>query len=81
MQEEVPEVIVEDLVLTNDPTVVYDVDFLQNEFCTSFETMSITDFGACASYVNLELFIAYASLLAGLLIGFIISKAVADSWS
>lgn len=65
----------------NDPTIVYDVNFLQNEFCTSFETMSITDFGACSSYINLEMTISYLSLFAGLLIGFIIAKAVADSWT
>lgn len=75
------EVIIDDGFIRNDPTIVYDTKFFQTEFCTTFETMSITDFNACVSYINLELFIAYASLFAGLLIGFIISKAVADSWN
>lgn len=74
-------ILLDEETITNDPTVVYPVEFLQKEFCTDFTSMSVTDFGACSNYVTLELTMSYFSLFLGLAIGFIIAKAVSDSWS
>lgn len=78
--ETLPEEIVGPDVIVNDPTAVLPVDFMANEFCKDFNTMSITDFNTCVNYVALETDIGFYSLFLGLLCGFILAKSVSDGW-
>ena len=68
-------------VVTRDPTVVYPVEFITDEYCSSFENFTMSDFAACLQYAQYEVIISYLSLFLGFVIGLMLAKAVADGWT
>lgn len=51
------------------------------DYCTTSGTMTFNEFNACVNYANSEMTITYLSLFFGLVIGFLLAKAVADGWN
>ena len=68
-------------LITRDPEVVYPVDFITEEYCTSFESFTMSDFSACLQFAQYEIFISYLSLFFGIIVGLMLAKAVADGWT
>lgn len=79
------EVIISEPLLQSevDPaSAVYDVEYLKNGLCArDTETMTVVEFGTCVNYASYEVGVGYLSLFFGLLLGFILSKAVSDGWT
>ena len=79
------DIIIENPLLESDSdpsTTVYSVEFIKNDLCSrETETMTIVEFDTCINYAEYEVGISYISLFLGLVIGFILSKAVADGWT
>lgn len=61
---------------STDPNVVYPVTFLRDEFCTTFENMSVNDYTACSIQYQTTAEIALANILLGLLMGYIFARGV-----
>ena len=78
------DIIVSDPLLESDAdpsTTVYSVDYIKNGLCSrDAETMTIIEFDTCVGYAKYEVGISYISLFLGLVIGFILAKAVSDGW-
>lgn len=63
-------------------SAVYSVDYIKNGLCArDTETMTVVEFGTCVNYVSYEVGVSYLSLFFGLVLGFIIAKAVSDGWT
>ena len=79
------DIIISDPLLESevDPaSAVYSVDYIKNGLCArDTETMTVLEFGTCVNYESYEVGVSYLSLFFGLVLGFIISKAVSDGWT
>lgn len=84
-EESEQEVIISDPLLeseVNPANAVYDVEYLKNGLCArDTETMTVVEFGTCVNYASYEVGVSYLSLFFGLVLGFILAKAVSDGWT
>lgn len=78
-------IIISDPLLETDTDpnkTVYSVEFIKESLCAKdTETMTVVEFDTCINYVSYQTSIDYLSLFFGLLLGFVMSKAVADGWA
>jgi len=89
--EDQPQVDDSDNIIISDPLLetdtdpsktVYSVDFIKSGLCAKdTETMTVVEFDTCVNYVSYQTSIDYLSLFFGLILGFIMAKAVSDGWA
>lgn len=58
----------------NDPSVVYPVEFLRDEFCTTFENMSVNDYTACSIQYQTTAEVAFYNIFIGIALGYIFAR-------
>lgn len=85
LESDQQDIIISDPLLESevDPaSAVYSVDYIKKGLCArDTETMTVVEFGTCVNYVSYEVGVSYLSLFFGLVLGFIIAKAVSDGWT
>lgn len=79
------EIIVEGPLLESDldpATSVYSIEYIKKELCSKdTETMTLVEFDTCLNYASYEVGFGYLSMFLGLVLGFILVKAVSDGWT
>lgn len=85
LESDQQDIIISDPLLESevDPAnAVYSVDYIKNGLCArDTETMTVVEFSTCVNYVSYEVEVSYLSLFFGLVLGFILAKAVSDGWT
>lgn len=71
-----PEVVEPTETYSTDPNLVYPVTFLRDEFCTTFENMSVNDYTACSIQYQTSAEVALLNILLGLAMGYIFAKGL-----
>lgn len=57
----------------------FEPDFFA-ELCVNGNSFTVEEFNICTNYIHTNLFVGYASLFIGLVLGVLFSKGLVDGW-